>query len=32
MTMVRDLFGRKIEFKLIEDFDDDEIWETADGK
>jgi 3'-phosphoadenosine 5'-phosphosulfate sulfotransferase (PAPS reductase)/FAD synthetase len=32
MTMVRDLFGRKIEFKPIEDFDDDEIWETADGK
>ena len=24
MTMVRDLFGRKIEFKPIEDFDDDE--------
>lgn len=32
MTMVRDLFGRKIEFKPIEDFDDDEIWETADGE
>jgi len=29
---MRDLFGRRIEFKPIEDFDEDEIWETADGK